>query len=73
MKEITLRIPDNKFRFFMELLESLGFVKTTGSDSDTFIISERQKELVNIEIDKIAADPHYLLNWEDAKLQLKAD
>jgi len=26
MKEITLKIPDKKFRFFMELVENLGFV-----------------------------------------------
>lgn len=27
MKEITLKIPNNKFRFFMELIKNLGFVK----------------------------------------------
>jgi len=27
MKEVTLKIPDNKYQFFMELVKSLGFVK----------------------------------------------
>lgn len=27
MKEVTLKIPDKKFRFFMELVKSLDFVK----------------------------------------------
>jgi hypothetical protein len=27
MKQITLKIPDNKFRFFMELIKNLDFVK----------------------------------------------
>ena len=27
MKEITLKIPDKKFRFFMELIKSLDFVQ----------------------------------------------
>jgi hypothetical protein len=27
MKQITLKIPDKKFKFFMELIKSLDFVK----------------------------------------------
>lgn len=27
MKEITLKIPDNKYNFFMSLMKNLGFVK----------------------------------------------
>jgi hypothetical protein len=33
MKEITLRIPEDKYKFFMELVKSLGFVKIKQSDS----------------------------------------
>jgi hypothetical protein len=29
MKEVTLHIPDNKYPFFMELMKSLKFVKTS--------------------------------------------
>ena len=27
MKELTIRIPENKYTFFMELIKSLGFVQ----------------------------------------------
>lgn len=29
MKQVTLNIPENKYPFFMELIESLSFVKVT--------------------------------------------
>ena len=32
MKQITLNIPDNKYSFFLELVKSLGFVKTVVID-----------------------------------------
>ena len=32
MKEITLHIKDSKFRFFMELIKSLDFVKVDEKD-----------------------------------------
>ena len=34
MKEVTLRIPDHKYSFFMELVHNLGFVKPE-DDGDT--------------------------------------
>ena len=33
MKEITLKIPDKKFRFFMELVKNLGFVVVNESEN----------------------------------------
>lgn len=32
MKEITLQVPNNKYKFFMELMKSLGFVKVAKAD-----------------------------------------
>ena len=34
MKELIVKIPDNKLGFFMELLKSLGFVKFKSSETD---------------------------------------
>lgn len=34
MKQITLNIPDNKVPFFMELVNSLGFVKKVETDDE---------------------------------------
>ena len=33
MKEITIKVPENKYTFFMELIESLGFVQV-GEEKD---------------------------------------
>lgn len=39
MKQITLNIPENKFQFFIELIQNLGFVKLENDgDSKTEII-----------------------------------
>ena len=35
MKEITLRIPENKFQFFMELIKSLSFVSIKDKEGDS--------------------------------------
>ena len=32
MKQITLNVPENKYRFFLELVKSLGFVKIEVED-----------------------------------------
>jgi hypothetical protein len=43
MKEVTLHIPDNKYPFFMELMKSLKFVKTSDE------ISQNQQNVEFIE------------------------
>lgn len=43
MKEITLKIPDNKYPFFLELLKNLDFVAFL-DDSD---LSEDQIKFIN--------------------------
>lgn len=71
MKQITLHVPDSKLQFFMELLQNLGFIEMDET-KEGFIISEEQKRLVNFELEKIKNDPHYLLDWNSVKSQLKA-
>ena len=56
MKEITLKIPDTKFSFFMELVKQLG-------------IEVENKNLVRERI-KTAKQEDYV-SWEDARKQLK--
>ncbi len=34
MKQITLKIPDNKYPFFLELIKNLGFVKVKENTKD---------------------------------------
>jgi hypothetical protein len=34
MEEVTLKIPDKKYQFFMELIRSIGFVKIEKTDDE---------------------------------------
>jgi hypothetical protein len=65
MKEITLKIPDNKFKFFMDLIEQLGI---EAKDVDGEIPLEDQ-ELVRNRI-KTAKQEDYI-SWNEAKEHLK--
>ena len=55
MKEITLKIPDKKFRFFMELIESLGFVTVKEPDDS----------------EASPYNPEFVANIEESKEQYK--
>ena len=54
----------------MELLQNLGFIQID-EPKESFIITEEQKRLVDIELEKINNDPQYLLDWNSAKSQVK--
>lgn len=62
MKQITLNIPDSKYAFFMELIKSLGFVKT-----DTDDIPQEHKEIVRERIN--TANPDQMMPWSKAREQ----
>jgi hypothetical protein len=65
MKEITLKIPDTKFSFFMELVKQLGIEV----DNKNIEIPEEHKNLVRERI-KTAKQEDYV-SWEDVREQLK--
>lgn len=62
MKEIILRIPDEKVDFVLELIEELGLETT-----DDLEIPEAHKEIILERIRKSKENPDRLLNWEDVK------
>jgi hypothetical protein len=66
MKEVTLRIPDDKYSFFMELLKNFEFVTI----EEDFEITDEQKDIVRKRIKESDADPSRLLKWDDAKKKL---
>lgn len=66
MKEITLRIPDHKVDFVMELIEQLGL-----DISDELEIPEEHKEIVRERIRKSNKNPDRLLDWEEVKDSFK--
>jgi hypothetical protein len=68
MKYITLRIPENKYSFFMELLKNFDYVKVEENDME---IPEEHKIIVRQRTKASKDDPSRLLNWDEAKHKLK--
>lgn len=62
MKEVTLKIPDKKLNFFMELVRQLGF-----EVSEEVEISEEHKAIVRERIK--TAKPEDMVPWKDARKQ----
>ena len=63
MKEITLKVPDKKFDFFMELVKHLGI-----EVAEDMEIPEEHKAIVRERIK--SARPEDMIPWEDARNQL---
>ena len=68
MKEITLKVPDHKIDFILELIEQLGI-----EVSEEIEIPEEHKEIVRERIRKSNANPERLLNWDEVKDNFKLD
>ncbi len=63
MKQITLNIQDNKFPFFVELIESMDFVNI----QEDFDIPEEHKKIVMERMKKSKENPERLLDWDSVK------
>ncbi len=64
MKEVTLKIPDNKYQFFMELVRHLGF-----ENAEEPNIPEEHKAIVRERIKN--SKPEELIPWQEARKQLR--
>ena len=64
MKKITLSVPEEKYDFFVELMNSIDFVAI-----DDFSISEEDKELVRKR--KQTSSPNSLKDWDEVKHRFK--
>lgn len=47
MKQVVINIQENKYQFFMELLNNFDFVKVSDNKSKPVIISAKQKQFVD--------------------------
>ena len=65
MKEITLKIPESKISFFMELVRELGLEEVT---TDDFLIPEEHKVLVRERIKNAKEDD--FIPWDEARENL---
>ena len=62
MKEVTLKIPDKKFSFFIELIKQLGF-----EVSEEMEIPEEHKTIVRERIETGKSED--MLPWKEARKQ----
>ena len=62
MKEVTLRIPDKRLNFFMELVKQLGFEVSEEPE-----IPEEHKDIVRERLR--TANPEDMVSWEEARKQ----
>ncbi len=69
MKEIILRIPDQKVDFVLELIKQLGLEVS----SEELEIPEEHKAIVRERIKKSKANPERLLNWDQVKDNFRLD
>jgi len=68
MKEVTLKIPDQKFDFFMNLVKELGF-----EVSEKVEIPEEHKKVVRERMNKSEDNPQRLVEWDEVKDNFKFD
>lgn len=68
MKEITLKIPDQKVDFVMELIKHLGLEVAPKPE-----IPEEHKTIVRERIQKSKNNPERLLDWEEVQETFKLD
>jgi hypothetical protein len=64
MKEVTLRIPKHKMKFFLELVEELGFEVVDEND-----ISDDHKKIVTERYETTSEDE--FLTWKEARSWLR--
>ena len=68
MKQLTLKIPEKKYPFIMELLKSFDYIKI---ETEEFSIPEEHKNIVRKRIEKSKADPSRWLDWEKVKSEIR--
>jgi molybdopterin-biosynthesis enzyme MoeA-like protein len=64
MKEVTLKIPDQKFDFFVSLMKELGF-----EISEKMEIPDEHKHIVRERIK--SENPDEMISWENARKQFE--
>ncbi|WP_373494969.1 addiction module protein [Aquiflexum sp.] len=62
MREVTLKIPEEKFEFYLELFEQLGL-----ETEFEYEIPEEHKEIVRERIRNANENPDQLLDWDEVK------
>jgi len=62
MKEVTLRVPENKFSFFMKLINQLGYIEIPAEEKD---VPEHHKKIISARSKNLKTED--LLDWDKIK------
>jgi hypothetical protein len=62
MKEVTIKVPEEQYRFFIELLQQLGLET---SDEETFEVPEVHKDIVRNRLKNLKVEN--LKDWDEVK------
>jgi putative addiction module component (TIGR02574 family) len=62
IREVILKVPEERYRFVMELIDNLGL--EVGSDME---IPEWQKNIVRERMAEYKANPSIAIPWDDVK------
>ena len=65
MKHLSISIPDSKYQFVLELIQSLGFIQV--EQADDIHISEEHKAIVRQRIAAARQNPDRLLDWDQVQ------
>jgi hypothetical protein len=69
IKQIAVTIPNNKESLFIELMNSLSFVKKVESIDNTYI-PEWHKTIIDERIENFKNNPESYLDWEDVQKEI---
>lgn len=69
MKQFTITVSDDKVDFFVELMESITFVKEVKEEKG-FEVPEEHKSLVRERIMKYENSPDSYLEWDEIEEKL---
>jgi len=69
MKQFTITVSDDKVDFFVELMESISFVKEV-KEEKVFDVPEEHKSLVRERIAKYKNSPESYLDWDKIEEKL---
>lgn len=71
MKQFTITISDDKVDLFMELMESISYVKEV-KEKKLFDVPEEHKLIVRERIEKYKNSPQSYLEWESIEEKLNS-
>ncbi len=72
MKQITINVPENKLNFFIELVNSLGFTKSSiKEEADDITVPEWQKKIVRERVKKFKKNPQKVFSQKEVDKQIK--